>query len=139
MKIKNNGLIICGFAGIGKSTFALKNARVVDLESTPFERDWKRYVKVAKHMADNKYIVLVSCHAELRKELKLQNIQYTLALPNKDKKKEYIERYKNRQNTEAFIKSLHDNWDNFLLILPHEKNILIVEDYLQNCINVEVE
>lgn len=73
--------IICGFAGIGKSTLARNRAGVVDLESTPFEKDWKRYVKVASHMAKNGYTVLLSCHKELREELHAQGIEYTLALP----------------------------------------------------------
>jgi len=38
--MKNNGRIICGFAGIGKSTLAKNKAGFVDLESTPFEKDW---------------------------------------------------------------------------------------------------
>ena len=45
-------MIICGFPGVGKSTLA-KFSNWVDLESTPFEKDWVRYAKVAKHMSDN--------------------------------------------------------------------------------------
>lgn len=124
--------IICGFAGIGKSTMAKQFVGVIDLESTPFEKDWERYVKVAKHMADNGYIVLLSCHKELRELLHSHGIQYTLAIPRKSERGEYVKRYKNRGNSEAFVKLLEDNWDNFLEILPHEKHVLVVEDYLAN-------
>jgi len=54
-------MIICGFPGIRKSTLA-KFSNWVDLESTPFEKDWVRYAKVAKHMSDNGYNVMVSTH-----------------------------------------------------------------------------
>ena len=46
------GKIICGFAGIGKSTMAKNNRGVVDLESTPFEKDFDRYLMVAKQMRE---------------------------------------------------------------------------------------
>ena len=62
-------MIFCGYAGVGKSTAAKKFSGVVDLESTPFQRDWVTYARVAKHMSDQGYIVLVSCHNELREEL----------------------------------------------------------------------
>ena len=127
-------LIICGFAGIGKTTVAHNVVNVVDLESTPFEKDWQRYVKVARHMADNGYIVLVSCHKELREEFYRQGIAYTLALPSKDKKECHIKRYEDRGNTDGFIQLLSNNWDSFLSVLPHEKDILIVYDYLANYI-----
>ena len=54
-------MIICGFPGVGKSTLA-RFSNWVDLESTPFEKDWVRYAKVAKHMNDNGYNVMVSTH-----------------------------------------------------------------------------
>lgn len=129
--MKNNCRIICGFAGIGKSTLAKNKANYVDLESTPFDKDWDRYIKVAVHMANNGYTVLMSCHKELREKLHSKNVCYLLALPSKDSKDEYIQRYKNRKNTEEFIQLLSDNWYDFLDVLPHEK-VLIVKDYLEN-------
>ena len=121
--------IICGFAGIGKSTVARNNTGFVDLESTPFEKDWDRYVKVAEHIANNGYIVLLSCHKELREKLRSKNIDYLLVIPKKDQKAEYLQRYKNRGNTENFINLLDSNWKSFLSILPNEK-VLIVGNYL---------
>ena len=59
---KGEKMIICGFPGVGKSTLA-KFSNWVDLESTPFEKDWVRYAKVAKHMSDNGYNVMVSTHS----------------------------------------------------------------------------
>ena len=66
--------IICGFAGTGKSNIARNNVGFVDLESTPFEKDWNRYVKVAEYLSNNGYTVLLSCHKELREELRSKSI-----------------------------------------------------------------
>ena len=41
-------MIISGFPGTGKSTMA-KFSRWVDLESTPFKKNWLLYAEVAKH------------------------------------------------------------------------------------------
>ena len=82
-------MIICGFAGTGKSTAAKKIPGVVDLESTPFQKDWETYVRVAKHMSDNGYIVLLSCHQELRNELQNQGIDYVVVVPDKSHKDLY--------------------------------------------------
>ena len=45
-------MIICGYAGIGKSHLAKNFPGVIDLESTPFEKDWDRYLKCAMHYID---------------------------------------------------------------------------------------
>lgn len=117
--------IICGFAGIGKSTLARTLENVVDLESTPFEKDWDRYVKVAKHMANNGYLVLLSCHKELREKLHESGIDYVVAMPDKSMKEVYLNRYKNRKNTKDFIEMMDKNWDNFLTVYSWETKIVI--------------
>ena len=38
-------MIICGYAGIRKSYLAHNYPNIIDLESTPFEKDWDRYKK----------------------------------------------------------------------------------------------
>lgn len=107
-------MIICGYAGTGKSTAAKKIPGVIDLESTPFQKDWKTYVRVAKHMSDQGYIVLVSCHRELRDELTSQEIPYIVVVPDKCHKEEYRKRYKERGNTPEFIKVQMDNWEKWV-------------------------
>lgn len=126
---KWRGRIICGFAGIGKSVLAKKYAGVVDLESTPFERDWKRYATVARHMAKNGYTVLVSCHKEIREEL---HSGYIVAKPANLDRKEYLQRYKNRGNDETFIKMMDENWDKFIELLPHESEYVLVKNNLED-------
>lgn len=125
---KWKGKIICGFAGIGKSTLAKKYANVVDLESMPFEKDWDRYAKVARHMAKNGYTVLLSCHKEIRE--KLHN-GYFVAKPRQLARIEYINRYKARGNDEAFVTMMNQNWEKFIELLPHESEYILIENNLE--------
>lgn len=126
------GKIICGFAGIGKSTLARNCSGVVDLESTPFEKDWARYAMVARHMAENGYTVLLSCHKEIREEL---YNGYYLAIPRNLDKADYIKRYRDRGNNEEFIKKIEENWDSYLERLPHESNYISVKNNLQETLS----
>ena len=130
MEVKKEwrGQIIAGFAGTGKSTLAKNVANVVDLESTPFEKDWKRYAKVARHMAKNGYTVLISCHKEIREEL---HDGYIVAKPSASQRREYIRRYKSRGNNSNFVEIIDRNWEKFLELLPHESEYILVKNNLQ--------
>lgn len=123
--------IICGFAGIGKSHLAKHSVGVVDLESTPFQKDWDTYTRVADHMATNGYIVLMSCHKELRDKLKEKNIDYWVAIPRKENKEDYLKRYLNRGSTKEFIEMMESNFDKFIdEIESEEKNIIYIDKFL---------
>ena len=107
-------MIICGYAGTGKSTAAKKIPGVVDLESTPFQRDWDTYARVAKHMSDSGYIVLLSCHKEIREKLHEIGVNYFVVFPEKNQKDIYRRRYEERGNTPDFIKTQMDHWDEWV-------------------------
>ena len=111
--MKNNK-IICGFAGIGKSHLAKNTVGVVDLESTPFNKNWDLYTDVAIHMQKNGYTPLLSCHKELREELKKKNADFIIVIPFFALKQDYLQRYKNRGNTDTFIKMFDEKWENFI-------------------------
>mgnify|MGYP000078055975 CR=1 FL=1 len=111
-------MIICGYAGIGKSTLSKRYPAVMDLESTPFEKDWERYAKCAIHYHKQGYLVLISCHKEIREEILSMlgddNAGVYTIVPNINDKEEYRKRYTNRGNTPEFIKMQMDNWERWL-------------------------
>lgn len=118
-------MIICGFAGIGKSTLAKKVNGVVDLESTPFNKDWNKYIDVAEHMDRQGYTVLLSCHKELREKLQERNIQYICVLPNKELKDEYMKRYSDRASGLDFIEKMYEYWDFYCNSLENESIVIL--------------
>lgn len=127
-KFKTGGSIISGFAGIGKSTLA-RDCVVVDLESTPFtqstnidkDKIWDAYIDVALHMQNNGYKVVVSAHNQLRERMQERNIDYVFVSPDVSTKEEYIKRYIERKNTDAFIEMLSGKWDSFVEKLNNEE------------------
>ncbi len=123
--------IICGFAGIGKSHCAKNSEGVVDLESTPFKKNWDFYADVAEHMGKNGYYVLTACHKEWRDKLKERGIEYAVVIPHKEMKQEYMRRYKDRGNTPEFIKMIDENFEKFIEeIEKSESHIIYIQEYL---------
>lgn len=101
-----------------------KFSRWIDLESTPFEKDWGRYAKVAKHMSDNGYTVMVSTHAELLGELEWMEVPYTVIIPPMADKDTYIRRYDIRGNTYDFIQLLDRNWTQWIADIIEKPTVL---------------
>lgn len=118
--------IICGFAGIGKSTL-MKMSDWVDLESTPFAKNWDIYSDVAIHMAKNGHRVMLSCHKELRDILLEKGADFEVIIPRIEDKKEYLRRYAERGNTEQFIKLFEDKWEDFI-------NEILADSYKMNVV-----
>ena len=106
-------MIICGFPGVGKSMMA-RFGHAIDLESTPFEKDWMRYAKVAKHMHDSGYLVMVSTHKELLDCFEQMEVPYTVVVPRADDLETYVRRYEARGNSAEFVKKVVENWDEWL-------------------------
>ena len=106
-------MIICGFPGVGKSTLA-KFSIWVDLESTPFEKDWVRYAKVAKHMSDNGYNVMVSTHPQLLEQFEQMETRYSVVIPPFKDLEIYKNRYIKRGDNNDFISMIEKNWDQWL-------------------------
>lgn len=125
-------MIVCGYAGIGKSYLAKHFPGVIDLESTPFEKDWNRYVKCAKYYSKQGYIVLVSCHRELREKLcdpingAFPEERITI-VPAIEDKEVYRERYTSRGNTPEFIELQMNNWEKWL---DRKENRIINEHWI---------
>ena len=106
-------MIICGFPGTGKSMMA-KLSQWVDLESTPFKKNWLLYAEVAKHMSDNGYTVMVSTHEEMINALEQIGASFMVVIPPITDKDTYLRRYEGRGNTYDFIRLLDENWEKWI-------------------------
>lgn len=116
-------MIICGFPGVGKSTMA-KLSKWVDLESTPFKKQWLLYAEVAKHMSDSGYTVMVSTHEELLEALEQIEARYTVVIPPITDKGIYLKRYDMRGNNYEFIRLLDENWERWISAILKKPTVL---------------
>ena len=124
-------MIICAYAGVGKSYLAHNFPNVIDLESTPFEKDWDRYFKCAKHYSDQEFLVLLSCHKEIRQRvLSLPFDERITIFPCIRDKELFRKRYEQRGNTQEFIDIQMANWDEW----TSDKNCLLGEhlEYMES-------
>lgn len=111
--------VYSAFPGCGKTTyFNTTNRNVLDSDSSKFDK---------KHFPDN-YIdhiernvldpkidkILVSSHKDVRDALVARGIPFVLVYPSRELKDEYIQRYKDRGNNDAFIELLDKNWDTWM-------------------------
>lgn len=117
-------MVICGYAGVGKSYLAHNYPNIIDLESTPFEKDWDRYFKCGKHYSDQGFLVLLSCHKEIRERvLKMPYDERITIFPYIGDKNLFETRYKERGNTQEFINIQMEHWTEW----TSEKNRLLGE------------
>lgn len=117
----NSGKVICGFPGVGKSTyvkdFKKENGdKILDSDSSKFDKkDFpNNYIKHIKETIKEGKTILASSHDVVRNALIKEKIPFTLVYPDKKCKDEYLKRYEKRGSPESFIKLLSDNWDNWI-------------------------
>lgn len=101
-----------------------KFSQWIDLESTPFEKDWERYAKVAKHMSDNGYTVMVSTHRELLAMFEQMEVPYIVIIPPITDKEIYLLRYDMRGNSYDFIRQLDTNWQQWISGIIEKPTVL---------------
>lgn len=123
---KTKPIVICGFSGIGKSYAAKEFNEVLDLESSVFSHIWdegkdmgknpdfpKNYVDAIEGYLKEPYgrlYILVSCHKEVREELRNRGIDYIIVRPSCDNENEYIKRWLRRGSDIQFIKKMDERW-----------------------------
>jgi hypothetical protein len=111
--------VYSAFPGVGKTTYFNNTEKnVLDSDSSKFDK---------KHFPDN-YIqhierniqdpnvdkILVSSHKDVRDALLKREIPFVLVYPDRSLKDEYIQRYKDRGNNDAFVGLLDKNWDQWM-------------------------
>jgi len=110
-------LVVAGFPGVGKTyltkQYDEKEEIVLDSDSSLFDKkDFpNNYIEHIKSVIGKADVVFVSTHADVLAKLKEENVDFKIICPKKELKEEYLSKYKERGNDDAFIKLLSENWD----------------------------
>lgn len=156
------GIIISGFAGIGKTTIAEKyQNRIIDLESSDFKwvyeddttanmskelrkgvsnrmlnPEWPRnYMKAIMEATKKFDIVLIAQGNDIRDLLDENRIEYCICFPAVECKQEYLDRYMARGNQQAFVELIKSNfktWVEDLMDCPQQKLIMKPGQHLED-------
>jgi hypothetical protein len=154
-------LIISGFAGIGKTTLQKKYPEtIIDLESSDFKwiyseesleetdkekrkgttkrtlnSEWPlNYVKAIVEASFKYDVVLISQDLDMRNCLRENGVEYAVCFPTKDCKEDFIKRYRDRGNNEAFISLVDSNFEAWIDALEKEENKILIQkgEYLED-------
>lgn len=111
--------VYSAFPGVGKTSYFNKtNKNVWDSDSSKFDKKHfpENYIEHIKNGLDNESVdkILVSSHKDVRDALVKNGISFVLVYPDRSLKDEYIQRYKDRGNNDAFVKLLDNNWDTWM-------------------------
>lgn len=139
--------IICGFPGIGKSTFFNKSIStsytVTDSDSSNFDKSNfpQNYIEHIKNLVDKVDIILVSTHESVLDSLESEeDLDIIIVYPKFELKEEYLKRYKSRGSTKEFIKNISDNWEDWIEGIESRRNCTLVElnkgEYLSDVITI---
>lgn len=109
-------MIVIGYQGIGKSSLAGRDRKFIDLESSNFWVDGKRaadwykpYCQIAEHLSQQGYIVFVSSHEVVRKQLEGSREVVVVCFPSPDLRPMWIDKLEERymeNRTEKNYKAL---------------------------------
>ena len=156
-----NGCIISGYQGIGKSTLAKKTSGYIDLESGNFfvngtrNSDWYiSYCQIAVHLAEQGYRVFVSSHAVVREYLASlpKATDLFVCFPSYSLKDAWIRKLEGRYQSSCLdkdyrawqnavarydenIKELHET-NGFIPVVIHDMNYsldALLNKYCPNC------
>ena len=129
------GKVVVGYQGVGKSTLAFHNNRVIDLESSNFFVDSERpanwhiiYCNIARALCKQGYIVCISSHKEVREELAQHPAQKQVIIyPTHILKDKWIAklryRYEETQSIKDFkaLRNAEDCFDENITDLANQK------------------
>lgn len=126
-------VVLAGFPGVGKSTIFKKghNDKVIlDSDSSNFSWVWnlghtrrsnvrdlnfpQNYIDHIKDNLNKADIIFVSTHTEVLDALVKNDVDFSIVYPSKDRKEEFMELYKKRGNDEGFLKTLNNNFENWI-------------------------
>lgn len=154
------GIVVYGFPAIGKTTVCKKYENFIDLESSDYQwkfseeqlkmtaeerkgldkvknPDWPYNYFYAIEKARKNYDYIFVAFAGIEYCLK-EKISYMRIFPTLDQKEDYIQRMRNRGNSEAFVEKMSANFENFINGCKNDKNSINIEmqkgEYLEDCL-----
>jgi hypothetical protein len=132
-------IIISAFPGIGKTKVFENNKDLIILDSDSSKFSWiypaiphkdsapirdpsfpQNYMNHIKNNIGKADIIMISCHSVVRDALKKNGIKYFLIYPTYQLRDHFIQRYKDRGNTEAFVKFMEENYNKFIFECDNE-------------------
>ncbi len=122
---RNNGIIISGFAAIGKSNIQdhvshFENKKIYDLSSSYFRKDkgWEKvYCDIVDSLAKEYDYVFISTHNMVIDEMLRRGNKFYIIYPKQYCKDEYKARFELRGDTPGYIDKFMKNWNYFIKML----------------------
>ena len=144
-------MIIAGFPGIGKTSLSGKYNNIIDLDETRFvflnltEEDKKQgylrkydedypmnYYNIIMEMTRRYDAVLIG-QSKILDVLNEKSIDYILVYPEEHLKQEYLDRYRQRGDSENYLSIMDANWNYYITELDkdrHKKIVMTTGKYL---------
>ena len=141
------GVIISGFAGIGKTGLKehcpyFEDKKIYDLSSSYFRKNpgWEKvYCDLALNLIKEYDYVFVSTHDGVINEFLSRQIKFYIVYPKQYCKDEYIQRFLKRGNSQEYVSKFVKNWDYYINMLDNVKSDYKINlrsgQYLSDVIN----
>ena len=134
--LEQNGLLVAAFPGTGKTYYCYRDADYMpqgfatDSDSSKFDKANfpANYIEHIKEKIKQGYArIFISSHKEVRDALVANGLKFTLVYPKENLKEEYLQRYKERGSSQAFIDLIDKNWSNWLFELHRQAGCTHIE------------
>lgn len=148
-------MIVAGYSGVGKTTFAKTHQNVIDLHVMPYKYsnlselnnkyndesikaapelilniDWRYdyYDKlISLYKSEPNKIIVIPTDIQIMNWLECDEIPFTLVFPSYELKEEYRNRYLKRGNTKDFIDVFISDWDYWIGMFKQQKGCKKIE------------
>lgn len=144
------GYIICGFAGVGKSSFYERCSKrsykyggkdildvrdILDLDSSEFSSLTSfpiNYIDEVESKLPSYDYILISSHDSVIKELNERKIYHFVVYPKRELKQKYMKNYIKRGSSLRFLNKMDRMWDKYITDCenagPYSIKVVLDED-----------
>lgn len=131
-RLRKIKMLISGFPGVGKTRASKIFNALIDLDSMQYVNRPKYpycYMYDAIHLSKKGYIVLIAQEPRVVELMVMSGEDYVIVCPDISLKNEYMLRYLNRGNADAWIDKAMASWENHLNKMKEypRNNIIILK------------